>query len=167
MGPEIEPFPRSPFPGKGEQTQDCTFCQIALGQLEAHLVFGDENTLAFLDRRPLFPGHCLIVPRPHYETLHDLPADLAPPLFGTVRLVARAVEQATGADGSFVAINIRVSQSVPHLHVHVVPRREGDGLFGRDFVWRRQPYRHADEMRRIADAIRAAILEGSTRAPRG
>ncbi len=123
--------------------------------------------VAFLDHRPLFPGHCLVIPREHVETIGDLPAALTAPLWDAVRVLARAVEGALGADGSFVAVNNRVSQSVPHLHVHVVPRRRGDGLRG--FFWPRGRYASAEEMedtrRRIAAAV-APADERLTRRPR-
>ena len=113
--------------------------------------FQDDISLAFLDHRPLFPGHCLLVPKEHYETLTDLPADLVGPFFKNVQLLATAVEVALEAHGSFVAINNRVSQSVPHLHTHIVPRRRKDGLKG--FFWPRYPYKSEDE----ADAVQTAI----------
>ena len=109
---------------------DCIFCQIVAGSLAAPVVFEDESSLAFLDHRPVFPGHVLLMPRPHYETLADLPAEMLQPFFGDAQLMARAVEQAMEAEGTFVAMNNRVSQSVPHLHVHIVPRRRKDGLRG-------------------------------------
>src|SRR5882762_9663313 len=117
---------------------NCIFCKIIRGELAASIVFEDEISLAFLDHRPLFPGHCLLVPRNHVETLSDLPAELVGPFFTNVQLLTRAVETALGAEGSFVALNNRVSQSVPHLHVHVVPRRKKDGLKG--FFWPRNKY---------------------------
>src|SRR5688500_6375407 len=111
--------------------------------------------MAFLDHRPLFPGHSLLVPKEHFETLSDLPAELVGTFLQNAQLLARAVESALEAEGSFVAMNNRVSQSVPHLHVHVVPRRRKDGLRG--FFWPRTPYRdddHADEGR---DALREPL----------
>ena len=143
--------------------QGCLFCRIVAGDLTATTVFEDELSLAFLALRPLFPGHCLLIPKTHYETLTDLPEDLIGPLFGNARLLAGAVEQGMESDGSFVAINNRVSQSVAHLHIHVVPRRKKDGLRG--FFWPRQKYESAAEMERVRDTLRAAI--GATqRAPR-
>lgn len=103
----------------------------------------------------MFPGHCLLIPRAHHETLGDLPAAMLAPFFGSVQLLARAVEAAMAAEGTFVAINNRVSQSVPHLHAHVVPRRKGDGLKG--FFWPRQPYKDDNELRAVQAAIRDAI----------
>jgi histidine triad (HIT) family protein len=117
---------------------ECRFCRIIQGDLPAAVVFEDEFSLAFLDHRPLFPGHCLLVPRAHHETLIDLPGHLLAPLFGNAQLLAGAVEKALGAEGTFVALNNRVSQSVPHLHIHIVPRRRRDGLKG--FFWPRHPY---------------------------
>jgi histidine triad (HIT) family protein len=133
----------------------CLFCRIVAGEVAATTVFEDELSLAFLDHRPLFPGHCLLIPKTHYETLTDLPEDLIGPLFGNARLLAGAVEQGMESDGSFVAINNRVSQSVAHLHIHVVPRRKKDGLRG--FFWPRQKYESAAEMERVRDTLRAAI----------
>jgi histidine triad (HIT) family protein len=134
---------------------ECAFCRIADGQVQAEIVLADDDVVAFLDDRPLFHGHCLVVPRAHHETLADLPESLIGELFGRVRALARAVEQATEAEGSFVAVNNRVSQSVPHLHVHVVPRRKGDGLKG--FFWPRTKYRDGAEMAATAEAIRLAL----------
>ena len=135
----------------------CVFCRVAAGETPSHVVLEDAGFLAFLDHRPLFPGHSLLLPRGHHETLGDLPGGLVPPLFGRVRLLSRAVERAFGANGSFVAINNRVSQSVPHLHVHVVPRRHGDGLRG--FFWPRQRYADDAQARAARDAVRSAVAE--------
>jgi len=133
----------------------CTFCEIVQGDLAAQVVLEDETCLAFLDRRPLFPGHCLLIPRAHIQDLTELPDAMIAPLFANARLLARAMVSGLGADGSFVAINNGVSQSVPHLHVHVVPRRQGDGLRG--FFWPRQKYADDAEAIRIAETLRAAI----------
>lgn len=129
----------------------CTFCRIVAGEIEAPVVFETPDCLAFLDHRPLFPGHCLLVPRSHYETLSDLPERLGATLFENARRLSAAVETAMNAEGTFVAINNRVSQSVPHLHVHIVPRRKGDGLKG--FFWPRRKYGDAAEI----EAVRRAI----------
>jgi len=129
----------------------CLFCKLAAGEVAARLVFEDEISLAFLDHRPVFPGHCLMIPRVHYETLTDLPEDLIGPFFKRAQLLARAIESAMEAHGTFVAMNNRVSQSVPHLHVHIMPRRRKDGLKG--FFWPRYPY-PADE---AAEAVQLSI----------
>ena len=130
----------------------CVFCEIVRGETPAHFVFEDESTVAFLDARPLFPGHVLLVPRDHHETLMDLPTDLVEPFFGRLRSLAGAVQEAMGAEGTFVAMNNKVSQSVPHLHAHVVPRRRKDGLRG--FFWPRKKYSSDDEMAEVANRIR-------------
>jgi histidine triad (HIT) family protein len=133
----------------------CLFCQVVAGDVAAEIVLDEPHALAFLDHRPLFPGHCLLIPRDHYETLTDLPVDLVPPLFTTARMLAGAVERAMEGEGTFVAINNRVSQSVPHLHVHVVPRRRKDGLRG--FFWPRNRYASDEELRSTAERIRQAV----------
>jgi histidine triad (HIT) family protein len=120
-------------------------------------VYEDGISLAFLDIRPIFPGHTLLVPKEHVETLADLPARFLEPFFGAVQLLCRAVETGLEADGSFVAVNNRVSQSVPHLHVHIVPRRRKDGLKG--FFWPRQSYKDPAEMAAVATALRDAIKQ--------
>jgi len=135
----------------------CLFCKIVRGELAARLVFEDDDCLAFLDHRPVFPGHCLLIPKQHYETLIDLPANLVEPVFRDVQVLARAVETGMQAHGTFVAMNNRVSQSVSHLHVHVVPRRRKDGLRG--FFWPRYPYKSDEEAKVVQQAIRAAIEE--------
>jgi histidine triad (HIT) family protein len=138
-----------------ESISTCAFCKIVAEAVAAATVWEDASTLVFLDHRPLFPGHCLVIPKMHYETLTDLPRDKVGPLFGIVQLIAAAVERATDSDGSLVAINNRVSQSVPHLHIHVVPRRKKDGLRG--FFWPRQKYASVTDMEQVRDRIREAI----------
>jgi histidine triad (HIT) family protein len=138
----------------------CVFCDIIRGAVPAVRVYEDQESVAFLDHRPLQPGHVLVAPRTHYETLADLPSSEVGPLFLTVQRLAVAVEKGMRADGSFVAINIRISQSVPHLHVHVVPRRKGDGLFGKTFQWIRHPYPSEAAMRETQRAIQAALSLG-------
>ena len=133
----------------------CLFCGIVNGEVSAAIVFEDDVSIAFLDHRPLFPGHCLLIPKSHFETLSDLPERLIKPFFLNVQLLARAVETAREAEGSFVAMNNRVSQSVPHLHVHIVPRRRKDGLKG--FFWPRHKYANEAEMLEVQAAIRSAI----------
>ena len=141
--------------------KNCLFCRIVSGEVPAVVVFEDKNTLAFLDHRPLFPGHTLLVPREHYETLTDLPLKQVGPLFENAQLLARAVETAMEAEGTFVAMNNRVSQSVPHLHIHIVPRRRKDGLKG--FFWPRTKYKTPEEMAVVQQKI-AAVLEKIIRA---
>lgn len=132
----------------------CVFCSL-LSPTSEQLVFRDEHAAAFLDYRPLFPGHVLLIPREHYELLTDLPADLVGPFFRAAQLLSQAVQTAMDADGTFLAINNGVSQSVPHVHVHIVPRKKGDGLKG--FFWPRVKYRdeaHMEEVRaRIAREV--------------
>lgn len=135
--------------------QDCVFCKIIRGELPAYIVFEDDLSLAFLDARPVFPGHTLLVPRQHYETLIDLPGPLVGPLFQNAQLLAHAMETGLKADGTFVAINNHVSQSVPHMHIHVVPRRYGDGLRG--FFWPRQKYKDQAAILDIQNTLRSTI----------
>jgi histidine triad (HIT) family protein len=139
--------------------ETCRFCQIVAGDDAAHLVFEDEHTIAFLDNRPLFPGHSLLVPRDHHETLADLPDELIGPLFANARLLSAAIPKAMKKPGSFVALNNVVSQSVPHLHVHVVPRKPKDGLRG--FFWPRTKYSSEKEMRGVAEQVRRAVARAS------
>lgn len=132
----------------------CVFCRIVAGDEPAHIAFSDDVAVGFLDTRPLFHGHVLLVPRAHVETLTDLAPDSVGPLFERAQRLAAAVE-ALGAQGSFVAMNNRVSQSVPHLHVHVVPRTKGDGLRG--FFWPRTTYDSAEQAEEIAQRIRTVV----------
>lgn len=133
----------------------CVFCDILEKKLPAHVVLDDDVVLAFLDRTPLFHGHVLVIPRRHIVTLPELAPDLVGAFFQRVQLIAAAVPKALGAQGSFVANNNIVSQSVPHLHVHVVPRTKGDGLKG--FFWPRKKYASEDEMADAAEKIRQAL----------
>jgi len=135
--------------------ESCRFCQIVAGDETAHVVFEDEASIAFLDNRPLFHGHSLLVPRAHHETLSELPDELVGPLFATAQLLSAAIPEAMDKPGSFVALNNVVSQSVPHLHVHVVPRVPKDGLRG--FFWPRTKYASEEEMAGVAATVRAAI----------
>jgi histidine triad (HIT) family protein len=135
----------------------CLFCGIISGDVSASVVFEDDLAIAFLDHRPLFHGHCLLVPKQHVETLIDLPVGLVGPFFQATQLLARAVEVALEAEGSFVAMNNRVSQSVPHLHVHVVPRRRKDGLKG--FFWPRTKYADQEQMLAMQKLIQTAIAK--------
>lgn len=141
----------------------CLFCSIVRGETAAYRVFEDELVVAFLDHKPLLHGHVLVVPRTHVETLPELPDGLVAPLFGAVRLLSRAVETGMDAEGSFVAVNTKISQSVPHLHVHVVPRWKGDGLFSTKMIWKRTPYPDDSARRAAQEKIRraaAALDEG-------
>ena len=133
----------------------CLFCKIAAGEVPARLVFEDEISLAFLDHRPVFPGHCLLIPRQHYETLADLPDSLIGHFFRNAQLLSGAVESAMEAHGTFVAMNNRVSQSVPHFHTHIVPRRRKDGLKG--FFWPRKPYQSEEEAAAVQSVIRKTV----------
>jgi histidine triad (HIT) family protein len=135
----------------------CVFDDIVSGTVPAALVLDEANVVAFLDHQPLFPGHVLVVPRAHYLTLSDLPSDEVGPYFSAVQRIASAVERAMQADGTFVAINIKISQSVPHLHTHIVPRRKGDGLFGKTFQWVRHRYPNEGAMREAQQEIIAAL----------
>jgi histidine triad (HIT) family protein len=141
--------------------ENCTFCKVVRAD-DGFRVFEDEQTIAFLDHRPLFPGHCLLIPKNHLETINDLPDSLLAILFANVRLLAAAVELGMRAEGTFIAANNRVSQSVPHFHVHIVPRTKGDGLKG--FFWPRRKYKGAEEIDSVLSALRAAITR--VRAPR-
>jgi histidine triad (HIT) family protein len=134
---------------------DCLFCRIAAGEVAAQVVDEGPEAIAFLDHRPVFVGHCLVVPKTHYDTLLDVPDAELGPLFTRVKRVARAVERGLGAHGTFVAANNRVSQSVPHFHVHVVPRRMKDGLRG--FFWPRTKYESEQAAEATRDAIRKAL----------
>jgi histidine triad (HIT) family protein len=134
---------------------DCRFCQIVAGDESAHVVLEDEVSIAFLDNRPLFHGHTLLVPRDHHETLADLPDDLVGPMFANAQRLSVAVPSAMEKPGSFVALNNVVSQSVPHLHVHVVPRVRKDGLRG--FFWPRTKYDSEAQMRNVGARVRKAL----------
>jgi histidine triad (HIT) family protein len=134
---------------------DCPFCAIAAGAEAGHVVFEDDVSLAFLDNRPLFAGHSLLIPRQHLVTLSDLPDELLGPLFANARLLSRAIPEAMDKPGSFVALNNVVSQSVPHLHIHVVPRKPKDGLRG--FFWPRGKYESEEQMREVAATVRQAV----------
>jgi histidine triad (HIT) family protein len=134
---------------------ECLFCSIVAGETPAAIVLDTPEVVAFLDHRPLFPGHTLVVPRVHVETLRDLDGPTREVLFAEVQRVAAAVQDAVAAQGSFVAMNNVVSQSVPHLHVHVVPRNRKDGLRG--FFWPRSRYADDAEMEAAAASIRLAL----------
>jgi len=135
----------------------CVFCDIIAKRTPAYFVYEDEESVAFLDHRPLIPGHVLLVPRQHYPTFADLPRAEVGPLFVAAQRLSSAVERALDADGAFVAINVKISQSVPHLHIHVVPRRKGDGLFSKTFQWIRRPYPTESAIVDTQRAIQAAL----------
>ena len=134
---------------------DCLFCSIAAGETPAALVMEEDDFVGFLDVRPVFKGHVLLVPRTHVATLPDLPAELRDGFMAASQRLATAMLVGLGAQGSFVAVNNTVSQSVPHLHQHVVPRTKGDGLRG--FFWPRTKYADDSEMTAYADRLRAAL----------
>ena len=138
-------------------SETCTFCKIVRGIVPSSKVFEDEISFAFLDHRPLFAGHTLFIVKSHIETLFDLPDSLLGPIFANVQLLSQAVMQGMQAEGTFVAINNRVSQSVPHFHVHIVPRRKGDGLKG--FFWPRRAYKDPEEIEATLRALHAAIAK--------
>ncbi len=142
---------------------DCAFDRIVAGAEAGHVVLDEPRLLAFLDIRPVFPGHTLVVPKVHHETIADLPPDLLGPLFDAARRVAAAQRAALGSTGTWLALNDVVSQSVPHVHVHVVPRRFKDGLRG--FFWPRTRYADAADAAETAAALRAAIGPPTVPAP--
>jgi histidine triad (HIT) family protein len=136
-----------------ERAEGCAFCAVSHGDVPADVVYADDVAVAFLDHRPVFPGHVLLVPRSHIPTFADLPDGMVGPFFALARTISVAVQLAMDADGTFVAVNTRVSQSVPHLHVHIVPRRYHDGLRG--FFWPRHAYPDAPER----EAVRSAVAD--------
>ena len=152
-------------PGEGRPAdpqgveERCAFCRIVAGVEDARVVYESDAAVAFLDSRPLFVGHTLVVPRHHAEVISDLAGEELLGVMTVVQLLSRAMESALGAEGSFVAVNNRVSQSVPHVHVHVVPRSRGDGLRG--FFWPRTRYETDAEAERTAAALRDALADGS------
>ena len=135
----------------------CIFCDIIKGKSESHMVFEDEISCVFLDHRPLLSGHCLLVTRQHYETLLNIPPEISGPLFSNTQLLARAVEQGLDAHGSFTGINTKISQSVPHFHIHIVPRWKKDGLFSHKIIWKRQPYKDEETIIDVQSKIKEAI----------
>ena len=134
---------------------NCPFCEIVAGRLAAFVVLDEPEVMGFLDQRPLFPGHVLVIPKQHVETLLDLPPSLSAPMLDAARRLAAAVVEALGAQGSFVAMNNVVSQSVPHLHIHVVPRTKGDGLRG--FFWPRTKYESDQAAASVAESLRGVL----------
>jgi histidine triad (HIT) family protein len=146
---------RPPTRESAKDTKGCAFCQIARREQEASIVFEDDISLAFLDHRPLFPGHCLLITKAHLQTLADLPLELVGPIFLNAQLLAKAIQEAMKAEGTFVAVNNVVSQSVPHFHIHIVPRRKGDGLRG--FFWPRGKYETREAMTAVQRALESAV----------
>jgi len=142
-------------PQEGSAISECLFCDIIAGVVPAHIVLADDEVVAFLDSRPVFKGHVLVAPRKHVHTLADLPAARVGPYFLRVQRVSAVMPTALGSQGTFVAANNVVSQSVPHLHVHVVPRTKGDGLRG--FFWPRQRYENEEEAAKYAERLRSAL----------
>ena len=138
--------------------KDCIFCSLIAGA-ELQSVYRDDRTVAFLDHAPVIPGHTLVLPTAHYDTLDDVPDEALAPLFRVVRRVSIAQQNALGAEGSLTLANTRISQSVPHVHVHVVPRRKGDSLFspGRTF-WMRRQYKDG-EAAEIAEKLRTELAK--------
>jgi histidine triad (HIT) family protein len=155
VNPTDDDHDERPDRPRHDPADGCVFCAIIAGTKPANVVLDTPDAVAFLDARPLFKGHVLVAPRVHIATLPDVPEGALAPLFGAVQRVARAVEAGLEAHGTFVAINNKVSQSVPHLHVHVIPRRRKDGLKG--FFWPREPYASDAEREEIAGRIRAAL----------
>ncbi len=135
--------------------EKCRFCKIISKEEKSYIVFEDSFSIAFLDKRPLFPGHTLLIPKKHLSTVDDLDRSLTVVIFNNLRLINKAVEVATDSQGTFVAINNKVSQSIPHLHIHVVPRRKKDGLRG--FFWPRNPYRDQKHMEEVAFGIKNVV----------
>jgi histidine triad (HIT) family protein len=129
----------------------CPFCRIVNHEVEAAIVFEDDLSIAFLDHRPLFKGHCLLITKTHWPALADIPEKTIGPLFINAQRLSNAVQNAMQADGTFVAMNNVISQSVPHFHIHVVPRKKGDGLRG--FFWPRGKYESPEEMSAVQRAI--------------
>jgi histidine triad (HIT) family protein len=136
--------------------ENCAFCKIVRDD-DGLRIFEDAGTIAFLDHRPLFPGHVLLIPKSHFATIQDLPEALAANLFANVRMLSAAVEAGMGAEGTFIAANNRVSQSVPHFHLHIVPRKKGDGLKG--FFWPRRKYKSDEEVASVVNALKSAIAQ--------
>jgi histidine triad (HIT) family protein len=137
------------------EATSCIFCGIIAHKIPAFIVYEDDTSVAFLDSHPLFPGHVLLCPRTHYETLLDLPTRMNGRMLGNTQLLARAVEAAVDAEGTFIAINNHISQTVPHLHIHIVPRRRRDGLKG--FFWPRQNYKDDQAREAVRNAIEREI----------
>lgn len=135
--------------------ESCTFCRIIKKEEEAYVLFEDSKTIAFLDLKPLFPGHMLLVPKEHYANIMEIPEQTIGPLFNNVKRLSLALEDSLGAEGEFIAVNNKVSQSVPHMHIHIVPRKFKDGLKG--FFWPRYRYNNKEEILRVQEKIVSAL----------
>lgn len=133
----------------------CVFCQIVAGKVPAEIVVENNEALAFLDKSPLQHGHVLLIPKLHIETLDQLPPEQSGDFFKMTQMISMAVERGLDAEGTFIALNNKVSQSVPHIHMHIVPRKKGDGLKG--FFWPRKKYTSDDHMTETASKIREAL----------
>ncbi|WED42157.1 HIT family protein [Legionella cardiaca] len=140
-----------------QSEKSCIIDSIVKKEEKAYIVFENKQFIAFLDHRPLFPGHTLLAPKEHFQTLYDLPTVMVAPFFQLVQSIGRAVELAMKAQGSFIAMNNIVSQSIPHLHAHIVPRNKGDGLKG--FFWPRTKYQNEEHMLEIQEKIRCYFGE--------
>lgn len=146
------------MPGQtASKEKSCTFCDIAKKEINAHVVFEDKHTIAFLDSRPLFPGHLLLIPKSHYSTYSEIPENTLCAMFNNVKLLSAAQEKGLGSDGTFIAVNDKVSQSMPHVHVHMVPRKFKDGLKG--FFRPRYKYKDEDEPNNVQSKIIAALKD--------
>jgi histidine triad (HIT) family protein len=150
-------LPSSRKPPAEKPAKPCKFCEIAAGREKSFTVFADEHAVAFLDYRPLLIGHVLLIPKTHYANLEEIPAEVLGGLAERIKPLSAAVARAMDAEGSFIALNNKVSQSVPHVHFHVVPRRHDDHLFSAKLIWRRVNYRSAAQREEVAAKIRAAL----------
>lgn len=148
-------MPISLFEEVKKEENACKFCSIINKTDKSYIVFEDDLTLAFLDIKPLFPGHTLLVPKLHFKTLPELPIDILNRIFVNLQFIEKAVEKSCNSEGSFIAINNNVSQSIPHLHIHIVPRNKKDGLKG--FFWPRNKYKGDEEIKEFRDKIKSEI----------
>lgn len=151
---------RAPNTETSTGIESCLFCRIVAAEAQASIVFEDDVSLAFLDNRPLFPGHSLLIPKAHFRTLTDLPPEIVGPLFTNAQRLAAVIQEMMQAEGIFVGMNNIVSQSVPHFHIHIVPRRKGDGLKG--FFWPRRAYQN-DEMATVHKSLASRLRPESYR----
>jgi len=150
---------KSPAPTRG--VRPCKFCEIVAGREQSFSVYADDFAVAFLDHRPLILGHVLLIPRAHYQALADTPDEVMAALAVRAKRISSALMRGLDAEGSFIALNNVVSQSLPHIHFHIVPRRSGDGLFSARLIWKRASYRNDAQREAIATKIRAALATAS------